>query len=220
MEITGDAVSGSMKIFGRSAGEFLTNVVGCLLAAIDLVLTALDLAGASDPLQIAMDSLMIVSTSLQLLTIGANWLVSAGSFLAEGAVVVLESVAAFAGPFAIVFAVAGLIVMIVMMTLKKDPPNPIQDFIDKHAKNLGLKMDHETDIDYFNVVPPDSSASSLNGISFSTGSGSIYLALGEQSKESSDRFVVDVSRKLTYGPDTCWCITTNSAEGRPSLPMG
>ncbi|KXG49268.1 uncharacterized protein PGRI_031380 [Penicillium griseofulvum] len=210
MEITGEAVSKSLKIFGRSAGEFLANVVGCLLAAVDLVLTALDLAGASDPLQIAMDSLMIASTAVQLFAIGLNWFVSGASFLAEGTVAILESVVTCAGPVAFAFLVAGLIVMIVMMFLHKDPPNPIQDFIDKHAKKLGLKMEHETDIDYFNVVPPDSSASSLNGISISTGSDFIYLALGKASKESSDGFVVDVSSKVTYAPDTCWCITTNS----------
>lgn len=206
MEITEDVMTTTSKLFGRCAGEFLTNAVGSLLAGVNIVLSAIDIAKTTDPLQKTMDSLMIISSGLQLLAIGASWIVGAG-LAAEGAVAVLEMVAACSGPLAIVFAVAGLIVMIVMMFLHKDPPNPVQDFLDKHAAPEGLKMPYETDIDFFNVVPPDSSSNSLNGIAF--GSGQTYLKLGAEDASTSHQFGIESSADITYYPDTCWSVTTN-----------
>ncbi|KAI8298950.1 Jerky protein-like protein-like [Colletotrichum sp. SAR11_240] len=168
-------VTTGMKIFGRSAGEFLTNCVGAVLAGVNIVMSAINLAKTSDPLEKAMDSLMIASGGLQLLAIGANWAVTAEIVTSDLAVSIFETVAAVAGPLAIAAAFAGLVIVIVMAFTDSTPPNPVQDFVDKYAEPAGLKMDFDTAIDYLNVVPPDSSATSLNGISFEaqlTGSSS------------------------------------------------
>ncbi|KAL6228954.1 hypothetical protein BDW75DRAFT_246164 [Aspergillus navahoensis] len=211
--LTGEAVTTTMKIFGRSAGEFLTNLVGSLLSVVDLVLTALDLANASNPLQIAMDSLMLASTALQLLAIGADWLAGAGVFASEAAIAVLQSAASILGPLSVAFAIAGMIIMLVMMFLPSDPPNPIQDFIDEWANKAGLKMPYRTDIDYFDRIPPDDSAPSLEGISVFQLQ---YLALGSETGNSASCFDVRTKAEMTYFSDTCWFIATDS-EGKSTI---
>ncbi|KAJ4362083.1 hypothetical protein N0V83_011025 [Neocucurbitaria cava] len=214
MEITGDEVSLGMKIFGRSAGEFLTNSVGAILAGVNIVMSAIDLAKTTDPLQKTMDSLFIVSSGLQLLAIGANWIVTAAIVTDELAVSILSTVAAVAGPLAIAFAVAGLVIMIVMACLEKDPPNPVQDFVDKHVAPAGLKLDYGTAIDYFNVVPSDATATSLNGISFQAQAFSslsaAVLQLGAQLDPQVVEYGINPGSAISYLPDTCWNIKTDS----------
>ncbi|TPX14613.1 uncharacterized protein E0L32_005305 [Thyridium curvatum] len=213
MELEADQVTVGMKIFGRSAGEFLTNCVGSILAGVNIVLSIIDAVKSDDPLEKAMDSMMIISSGLQLLAIGAGWLVSAGIVVEEGAMAVLSTVAACLGPLAVVFAVAGLVIMIVMMCLHKDPPNPIQDFVDKNASPAGLKMDHDTSIDYFNVVPASDSATSLNGISFAAtvNATTDVLQLGNLAQTGGSNYLIVAGKSVTYLPDTCWNVNTNSA---------
>lgn len=214
MAITGDEVSIGMKIFGRSAGEFLTNCVGAVLAGVNIVMSAIDLAKTADPLQKDMDIMMIISSGLQLLAIAANWLVTAAVVTDGLAVSILSSAAAVAGPLAIAFAIAGLVIMIVMACTQKTPPNPVQDFVDQHAFQAGLKMDHGTAIDYFNVVPPDATATSLNGISFeqaaSGNSKSSFIQLGTQPNPSVVDYSVNAGDSVTFLPDTCWNVQTDS----------
>ncbi|KAJ3955568.1 hypothetical protein N0V92_007920 [Colletotrichum tropicale] len=206
-------VTTGMKIFGRSAGEFLTNCVGAVLAGVNIVMSAIDLAKTSDPLEKAMDSLMIASGGLQLLAIGANWAVTAEIVTSDLAVSIFETVAAVAGPLAIAAAFAGLVIVIVMAFTDSTPPNPIQDFVDKYAEPAGLKMDFDTAIDYLNVVPPDSSATSLNGISFEaqpTGSSSpSAIQLGVQVGTAPAEFSIQPGASITYLPDTCWNVSTD-----------
>jgi hypothetical protein len=211
MKVTGNEITIGMKIFGRSAGEFLTNCVGAVLAGLNIALSIIDVVKTSDPLQQAMDSMMIVSSGLQLLAIGASWLVSAELVTNVAAVGVLQMVAAVSGPFAIVFAVVGLAIMIAMMSLSH-PDDPIQDFIDQHAAPAGLKMQHDTAIDYFNVVPADSSATSLNGISFEASANNLtgFVQLGTEDPDNPDDFSVQNSNAITYLPDTCWSVSTDS----------
>lgn len=214
MEITGDEVTVAMKIFGRSAGEFLTNCVGAVLAGVNIVLSAIDLAKTDDSLQQTMDSLFIISSGLQLLAIAAQWLVTAGIATELTTISTLSTVAAASGPLAIVFAVAGLVVMIVMACLNKDPPNPVQKFLDDHASPAGLKMDHDTAIDYFNVVPSDKTAQSLNGISFGSQPFGLeavsYIQLGDRLNQSTTGRTTTPGTSVTYLPDTCWNVKTDS----------
>lgn len=113
MELGTEEFSTALKIFGRNASEFLSNVVGTVLGLVNIGLAAWDIATTSDPLQKTMDSLNILSASFSLIGIAAGWL-SGIAATAEGiigpviAVTALESIAAFTGPAAVVFAVGGL----------------------------------------------------------------------------------------------------------------
>ncbi|KXG47507.1 uncharacterized protein PGRI_013770 [Penicillium griseofulvum] len=211
MQITEDAITVPMKIFGRSAGEFLTNAVGTILAGVNVVLSIIDAVKSNDPVQKSMDSMMIISSGLQILATAAGWLVSAEIVTGEAAVTICDSVAACAGPAAIIFAAIGLVIMIVMMFLHKDPPNPVQDFVDNLP--AGLKMEYDTDIDYFNIVPPDSSSTSLNGVSFEHLSldwgHNPCLQLGSENASIPDQFAIQAASAVTYLPDTCWSICTD-----------
>ncbi|KAH7108700.1 hypothetical protein B0J11DRAFT_449534, partial [Dendryphion nanum] len=212
MAMESEEVTMTMKIFGRSAGGFLANTVAAVLAGVNLVLSAIDIHNTSDDTQRLMDEMMIISSSFQLIAIAAGWL-GAG-------IAMFETIAACAGPLAIVFAIAGLIVMIVMIAMAK-PPNPVQDFLDKQGSTAGLKIDGgKTAIDYFNIVPSDANHTSLNGIDFAARLYNIpasklldpisgYLCMGEETRISPNAHMVTSSPKVTYMPDTCWCVNTD-----------
>ncbi|KAJ6263322.1 hypothetical protein Dda_1885 [Drechslerella dactyloides] len=202
------------KMFGRNAGEFLTNCVGAVLAGVCLVLSALDIANTNDPLQKAMDAMMIISSSLQLLAIAAGWVVSAGLITAEATVAIIGTVASWLGPAALLFAAAGLIIMIVWMCLDRDPPNPIRDFINQRAEPAGLMMPFKTEIDYLNAIPADANSISLNGIDFGAkydpGSATAaYMQLGVGSGQPMT-WKLGTSAAVTYLPDTCWSVKTDA----------
>ncbi|KAK6341139.1 hypothetical protein TWF696_008226 [Orbilia brochopaga] len=216
MAMQGEDLTVWTKMFGRNAGEFLANCVGAVLAGVCLVLSATDVANATDPLQKAMDSMMIISSSLQLLAIAASWIVSAGFVTAEATVAIVTTVASWLGPAALAFAVIGIIIMIVWQCLHKDPPNPVQDFIDKHAAPAGLKMPYQTEIDYMNAVPEDPNSISLNGIDFgariNSGSPTVgFLQLGPSGSVTPPTWTLGTSTDVTYLPDTCWSVKTDSA---------
>ena len=210
MELTGNGMTASMTIFGRSAGQFLTSCVGSILAGVNITLSIIDAIKSTDPLQKAMDNVMLVSSGLQLLALGAGWLVSADTVVDETAVAILETVAPCAGPHTIVFAVTGLVVMIGMECLPKDPPNPLRNCVDEHAAPAGLKMDYDTAIDYFNVVPASDSAASLNGISFSATVNATSGVLQLGSVSSGSEYAIKTSSVVTHLPDTCWNVQTDS----------
>lgn len=209
MAIEGEEMTFWLRLFGRNAGEFLTNFCGAVLAISTIVLCAIDIANTSDPLQITFDALMIASSSFQLLAIGAGWLMSAGFVTSETGVALLTTAVSWMGPIALVLAFAGLIVMIVLMCLHKDPPNPIKEFVDNEASKAKLKMEFGTEIDYMNAIPKDNNHISLNGITF-TADASHMLHLGQSVPGESKKYSVQTTSKVTHLPDTCWAVKTSS----------
>ncbi|EGX52751.1 hypothetical protein AOL_s00007g87 [Orbilia oligospora ATCC 24927] len=123
MSIKGERLTIWNKIFGRNIGEFLANVVRVILAGICLDLSAMDATKSTDPLQKAMDTMMVISSGLQILAIATGLLLSVG-FFAEESVAIAATVASCLGAAAAVFAVVGLVIMIVMFALHRNPPIP------------------------------------------------------------------------------------------------
>ncbi|KAK3317156.1 hypothetical protein B0T19DRAFT_479915 [Cercophora scortea] len=213
-KMAGGSVSTLTKIFGRTAEDFLRTGIGALLAAANLIVTIIDIAKAKDPLVIAMDAISIASASIELAGIVAGW-VSTASIITNAAVnSILATVSSVFGPVALAFAVVGLIVMIAYTFLAPKPLSPVQSFMNKYAAKAGLKMDHDTEIDYFNYVPPDSTATSLDGISLDgMFDGPTYIQLGPRDPASLNlrpAYTIQTARQTpTYLPDTCWCVSTD-----------
>ncbi|KAK3682968.1 hypothetical protein B0T22DRAFT_539910 [Podospora appendiculata] len=213
-KMAGGSASTLTRIFGRTAEDFLRTGVGALLAAANLIVTIIDIAKANDPLVIAMDAISIASASIELAGIVAGW-VSTASIITNAAVnSILATVSSVFGPVALAFAVIGLIVMIAYTFLAPKPLSPVQSFMNKYAAKAGLKMDHDTEIDYFNYVPPDSTATSLDGISLDgMFDGPTYIQLGPRDPASvglRPAYTIQTARQTpTYLPDTCWCVSTD-----------
>lgn len=156
--------------FGRNLNEFLSQTFGAALAIVSIVLSAINLATATDPLAIAMDSLMLAASALQLIATVGNWIL-VGVGVAEG---ILVDICFALGPIGVAVAIAGLIVMIVMMARHQDPPDPLKDFVNNQADKSKLKMPYKTEIDYFNVVP-NKDGKSYDGIAIKSGSNYLQL---------------------------------------------
>lgn len=209
-----DRMTAGMRLFGRSAGEFITNCVGSVLAGVNLVLSAIDAEKSSDPLQKSLDSMLVLASSFQLLAIGATWLVSAAFVTAGGGVALCGMIASVSGPVAVVFAVIGLAIMMVMMFQNKTPPNPVQDFVNDQASKAGLTLSNGTAIDYLNIVPDDKANLSLLGIDFCAMDASNnqvgWLQLEAEMASSPGTYTVGHAAAVTFGPDTCWCVQTDA----------
>ncbi|KAL1966291.1 hypothetical protein VTN77DRAFT_4644 [Rasamsonia byssochlamydoides] len=209
-----DQMTTGMKVFGRSAGEFLTNSVGAILAVVNLTLSSIDLAKSTDPLQKSLDSMMVLASSFQLLAIGAAWLL-AGGYLAEGFLLsCCELMATVCAPMGVVFAVIGLVIMMVMMFQHKDPPNPVQDFVNDQASKAGLTLSNGTAIDYLNIVPDDKQNLSLLGMDFcamdARNNQVGWLQVQAEKASTPGTYTVGHATAVTFGPDTCWCVQTDA----------
>ena len=101
-----------------------------------------------------MNSLFLASATLDLVASAAGWAVSLG-IEAIGALSV-AAIATAAGALAIAAAIAGVIILIVILTQHKNPPDPTTNFVNSTAvKNGGFFMEYETAIDYFQVIVND-----------------------------------------------------------------
>lgn len=98
-----------------------------------------------------MNSLFFASATLDLVAAAAGWAVSLGIEAIGGLSV--AAIATAAGALAIAAAIAGVIILIIILTQHKNPPDSIANFVNSAAvKNGGFFMEYETAIDYFQVV--------------------------------------------------------------------
>jgi hypothetical protein len=183
------------KMFGRNIGEFTAQVFGAALAIVTIVLCAIELANATDPLNIWMNSLMIASASLQVVAIVGGWALAFSGSASVG----LAAALSVCGALAVAAAVAGIVIMIIMMTKSQDPPDPIRDFANGRAAGAGLQMTHQIEVDYFDIIPAKD-GKSYDGVAFRSGDKYLKLALPDKAALSA----------LTYGPETLFFIDTDS----------
>ncbi|KAJ3503343.1 hypothetical protein NLJ89_g8480 [Agrocybe chaxingu] len=214
MEMDASEAAPFMKYFGRNASEFLAQTAGIVLGLVNIALAAWTIATTSDPLEKDMAILNIVSGGLAILGIAAGWIASSITIAGvEAGIVVgaLEFAAALLGPLSIAFAIAGLIVMIVMSFRHEDPPDPLKDFAESKAKDLGLYMPQQTQIDYFNVIPPDGPFGiSYDGLVFMNGAKYIQISALKVGPTGPISAPVVLSGDITHMPDVCLNIQTDS----------
>ena len=139
------------KAFGRNLDEFMATRFAAALAIVNIVLSAINLANAETTMDKVQDGLFLASGILELVSAVATWI--AGSLAAEStAATVLSAIAGFAGPLGILAAIAGVIVLFVVLGTHKDPETPLHHFVHNDAKDKGFFMEHATDIDYFQII--------------------------------------------------------------------
>ena len=132
------------KIFGDNLDEFMSTRLGPLfiLAGIGLSLYFI-IDNHEQGISLASDILNIVGGSLTLFAMVGEWAI-AGTAYAEG---VLASIISFAGPLAILAALAGIGLM--LYEIFKTPPDPVQEFVDQYAKPAGFYVPSKAgSIDY------------------------------------------------------------------------
>ena len=139
------------KAFGRNLDEFMATRFAAALAIVNIVLSAISLANAETTMDKVQDGLFLASGILELVSAVAGWI--AGSIAAEStAATVLSAIAGFAGPLGIIAAIAGVIVLFVVLFTHEDPETPLHHFVHNDAKDEGYFMQYATDIDYFQVI--------------------------------------------------------------------
>ena len=132
------------KILGDNLDEFMSTRVGPLfiLAGIGLSLYFI-IDNHEQGIPLASDIINIVGGSLTLFAMVGEWAI-AGTAYAEG---ILASMISFAGPLAILAALAGIGLM--LYEIFKTPPDPVQEFVDQYAKPAGFYVPSKAgSIDY------------------------------------------------------------------------
>ena len=151
------------KAFGRNLNEFMSTRFAAAMAIVNIVLSAMALANDHTTMDEARDGLFLGSGVMQLVSAAAGWV--AGAIVAEASTVtVLSTIAGLASALGIVAAVAGTIIMLIIIFTHKDPPTPLEMFVERDAKNAGYYMAHETDIDYFDQISDRSGNSKTTGV--------------------------------------------------------
>ncbi|HEX6342106.1 hypothetical protein [Umezawaea sp.] len=190
-QLTTDAeeVGWAAKVFGANLDEFLANRLGPVLIVAGMVVSVVRLAEGESTIDTWADALNIVGGALMLMAF-------AGEGMAEGA---LASALAFAGPLAILVALAGLGLMLYEMFKKQ--PDPVEDFVDGYAKPAGFWVpSSKTALDY--AVPfenPDRGSLMMMGFTLSTKDGTLRV--------HGDGSVLPEQR--TALPDCVWQATTD-----------
>ncbi|KAK5993804.1 hypothetical protein PT974_07241 [Cladobotryum mycophilum] len=202
------------RLFGRNMSEVLANVAGIVLAITGLIWSAIELAKGGTPLQIASNTMMVLSSAIQILGLAAGWLATAG--FAPGMLApVLSFVGSIAGPLAVVFALIGIILMIVSL-FKEKPKTPVEEFVDNRVKKINLFMKFGTDIDYFDVINSDTGEPSLAGLSIQGSATGIFKPASPEeqvflrlSGEEKPPAGVDYVKNLDFTTDTVWSLRTD-----------
>ena len=139
------------KAFGRNLEEFMATRFAAAMAIVGIVLSAIAVANSKTPLDKAMNSLFLASATLDFVAAAAGWAISLG-VESIGALSV-AAIATTASVLAIAAAIAGVIILIIILTQHKDPPDPVANFVNSNDVNsAGFFMEYEAAIDYFQVV--------------------------------------------------------------------
>ena len=91
--------------------------------------------------------------------------------------------------------------MVVILATHKDPPTPLENFVNDQAAKAGYKMDKGVDIDYFQPSSIDDQINALGiAISETSSNDKCIRALPDHTLDLST---------LSYGSDTVWEIDTD-----------
>lgn len=123
----------AVKIFGRNFKELMATRVAAVLAVVGIIISGIEIANPSTPLEIAMSTIFLLSEILDLVATVGAWSVSAGCLTSGG---IAATICSAAGPLAIVAAMVGAIIMLVIMFTSKPPPDPIEVFADGEVHQM------------------------------------------------------------------------------------
>ena len=189
------------KAFGRNLTEFMATRFAAALAIVNIVLSAIHLARSETTMDKVLNGLFLASGILELVSAVAGWV--AGSITAgTTAATVLSTIAGFASALGIIAAIAGIIVLFVVVFKNKDPETPLHHFVHNDAKDEGFFMQYATDIDYFQVISDESGKTRKLGVAIQQ-EGNERKCLCAPSDGS-----VTLSQ-ITYGYDTVLSIETD-----------
>ncbi len=137
-------VSWAVKVFGKNMDEFVATRVAVPLVLLGISLSIWSIAEGESGVGLASDILNIVGGSLAVVAIVGTWAIAGGYIAAEG---FLATAISFAGPLAILCALAGVGLMLYQMFAKK--PDPVEQFVNEYALPAGFAVkDRASSIDY------------------------------------------------------------------------
>jgi hypothetical protein len=132
------------KIFGKNLDEFIATRIGPLFILAGIGLSIYFISTGESGIALASDILNIVGGALMLFATIGGWAIEGGLIAAEG---VMASIISFAGPLAILAALAGLGLMLYEMFHK--PPDPVEEFVNTYARPAGFYVSaRASSIDY------------------------------------------------------------------------
>jgi hypothetical protein len=179
-----DETSWAATVFGNNLEEFIATRIGPIFILAGIGLSLYYIAEGESGARLASDILNIVGGSLMLFATLGGWLVSSGVIMAEG---LMASIIAWAGPLAVLVALAGVGIMLYEMF--KKPPDPVEEFVNDYAKPAGLAVSSKaSSIDYATLyVNPDQSNLLMIGFTLSANGQALMvnpdgsIALGQAS---------------------------------------
>ena len=186
--------------FGRNLSEFMATRFAAAMAVVGIVLSAISLANSSTGLETAMNSLFLASATLDLVAAAAGWAVSLGAETIGA--LSIATIATCASGLAIAAAIAGVIILIIIMSKHKDPPDPVADFVNSDAvKEAGFFMKYNAAIDYFDVINDEEGKPRDLGISMQPDGSNDYMRVSSEGSLSL--------ATMSYGYDTVLSVSTD-----------
>jgi hypothetical protein len=138
-------ISFVQRYLGRSLSIFMSTRVAGVLAIVSLVLSAIQLAQAKTAKQVAIAGLGVGTSVLFIAGVAGEWLLSAG-VIEEGSMI--AAAVPVIGPLVLVASIVGIILMFVLGD-DPPPPDPVKEFGQKQAAELGLWMAEAVAIESF-----------------------------------------------------------------------
>jgi hypothetical protein len=166
-----EEASWAAKVFGKNLDEFIATRIGPIFILAGIGLSIYFISTGESGIALASDILNIVGGALMLFATIGGWLVEGGVIAAEG---LMATILSFAGPLAILVALAGIALMLYEMF--KKPPDPVKEFVDQYARPAGFYVSSKASSMDYAVPYANKDQASLLMIGFSLSSSTRPLS--------------------------------------------
>ncbi|MBV6323465.1 hypothetical protein [Duganella violaceipulchra] len=184
---------------GKNLDEFIATRIGPVFILAGIGYSLYSIIEGDNGVALAGDILGIVGGAFALFAIAGNWALASGAL--EG-LDVLAAFVPFAGPLAVLAAIAGVALMIYEMMQR--PPDPVAEFVDNYAAPAGFKVNSQAGaVDY---VAPFANVDAANTMmmGFTFGAANRLLSCGSNG-------ILSWTSQATNLPDTVWQVTTDGS---------
>lgn len=182
------------KVFGRNLDEFMATRVGPVMILGSIGLSIANIAAGDTGVDLAIDIMEIVAGALEIFALVGGYMVEIGMIAAEG---IAATMVSFAGPLAIVAALAGLCLLLYRRFHKE--PDPVEEFVNNEVAQAGFKvLSRCSAIDYAVPYVDDNGE---NKVGFSLTTGGNHLVCDPDGNVSLG--------SLTETPSTVWVSATS-----------